>query len=211
MKLNFIFPVCYLLYQIDRKKTKIIRWNLPTVLPVKRRVLLKFMSCCPSTLLGSMTSVGQTSWYQQFWFISGGSKFDAEVCPVPLKSVQRFHWLLEDHIRTVRTQAKDHFFFQHQGELQDALRYFQPVTGCSAEGWYAFLHTVLVFDTPHISRGSDYLKCISVDEYKWNGWNVRILNWAFPAGILWAGQLLMSNWYSWKQFLLLVTLLSVIE
>lgn len=124
--------------------------------------------------------------------------------------MRRFHCQLEDHIWTVRTRAKVQSFFWLPGLLQEALRYLQPVTGCPPEGWYPFLHTVLVFDTPCISTGTDYLNCISIGEYTWNGGKVRIWNRASPAGILWPGELLMSNWCSWPQFLLLVTSLSVI-
>lgn len=62
-----------------------------------------------------------------------------------------------------------------------ALRYLQPVTGCSPEGWYPFLCTVLVFDTPCISTGTDYLNCISIGEYTWNGGKSKNLTPGFSS------------------------------
>lgn len=91
--------------------------------------------------------------------------------------MQRFHcWSIAFALET-SGQGSD-----LEGLLQEALRYLQPIAGCSAEGWWPFLPRAPMFNTPFVSRGTDYSSCFG--ECTWNGGNVGVLNCAFPAGIL---------------------------
>lgn len=165
------------------------------------------MSHCASTVSGTTTSLAITSTVQTH-FKGTRTRCRGLSCPPRVNA------------KVSLPAGESHLDGENSGQgsvllltsrlAAGALRYLQPVTGCSPEGWYPFLCTVLVFDTPCISTGTDYLNCISIGEYTWNGGKVRIWHRASPAGILRPGELLMSNWCSWPQFLLLVTSLSVI-